>query len=146
MKDYDLSKILTKVKDIYEKTGIWPEYVELPRASYHAIFGYDGTQGSQSVMIPSVKAGESFISKLFYRPFDGDRATIRWSRELYNPHVVKDKKHPPKLRYVPVVERCGNCRSSTLHNQDYAEGQIRCHKYELNLHENNCCDDWSKDV
>ena len=146
MKDYDLDKIATKVKEIYKKTGIWPDYVELPRSSYHDIFGHDETQGSQilRVMVHGSISGEDFISKLFYRPSDGDEPIIRWSKRLYNPDVVKDKKHPPNLRYVPVVERCGNCSSSTIY--EYKKDEVKCHRYNANLSINNCCDDWRKNV
>lgn len=146
MKDYDLDKIAIKVKEIYKKTGIWPGYVELPRSSYYTLFGYCGTQGAQSIMVSHDNYYTSCIYKLYYRPGDGNKPIIRWSKGLHNHDVVKDKKYPPNLRTVPVESTCGNCTSSTPHSHMYVRDQVRCHRYGMNLNNNNYCDDWRGDV
>ena len=80
MKDYDLNKIATKVRELYEKTGIWPECVKLPRESYHAIFGHNRTQGVHRVTVPS-GMHDSYFS-LFFSPHDGCEPVIQWSKGL----------------------------------------------------------------
>ena len=143
MHDYDLDKIADQVKKLYAKSGIWPEYVELPASSYHIHFR-GGTEGRQSICFSRNAATGGYsdlTTTLIYRPSNVGCPVIHWSTHVLNSDVLKDKPQPPNLHEKST---CGNCERSTPHQQSYVKDQIRCHKHGVNLNNNNYCDDWMK--
>jgi hypothetical protein len=139
MHDYDLDKIADQVKKLYAKSGIWPEYVELPASSYHIHFR-GGTEGRQCIMCSDGNS-DNLVINLIYRPSNVGCPVIHWSTHVLNSDVLKDKPQPPNLHEKST---CGNCERSTPHQQSYVKDQIRCHKHGVNLNNNNYCDDWMK--